>query len=115
MATADRKAIVRRFNDEAFMGKKLDVLDEVLTADCAFHQCGFLQPVQGREAIKELLSRDGAMAERRQSIERLVEEGDLVAVHYSIQGVPRKDFYGGPGGKSVHIGAMAFVRFEGNR
>jgi hypothetical protein len=54
MLIDENKAIVRSAF-EALMTGNLTPLDDLLASDCVMHQCGFLEPIRGAEAIKHLL------------------------------------------------------------
>lgn len=104
----DRKELVTKLL-EAFWGGNPNMLERYLSPACVLHQCGFLGPVRGADAIRELAGRDGRMGDRRWRVESIVAEGDTVALRWHSQGIHRAS------GTPVAFDSMTFVRFEGDR
>jgi hypothetical protein len=81
----DHKDIVRAPVD-AVMSDNPAGLGDLLAPDCVLHQCGFLEPIRGTEAIKH--RRSGRfLSEREVRLEQIVAEGDLVAVDWRTSGL----------------------------
>jgi hypothetical protein len=72
MVTDDNKAIVRAAFD-VFMSDDQSALDDLLAPGCVLHQCGFLEPIRGAEAIKQ--RRAGQfVSERTVHLEEIVRQ-----------------------------------------
>ncbi len=56
MSTEGNKAIVRRWIEEAWDKKSLDIIDELHALDYVGHIVGTPGPIQGREAFKQLFA-----------------------------------------------------------
>lgn len=113
----ENKAIVRRALEALMSGncpEGTHPLDELLTPDCALHQCGFLEPIRGASGIRAL-PRSGPLTNRQVQLEQIVGEDDMVAIHwkttarYTDPDEPEID------GSLVSFPAMSFVRLEGGK
>lgn len=86
-------------------------IEEILASDCVLHQCGIPEPIRGSEKIKH--RRPGRfLAEQQVTLEQIVTEGDLAAIHWRTSGV-----YADPGrpdknGQSISFMSMSFLRLE---
>src|SRR5579862_7608912 len=81
----DNKQVARRAF-EALMARQLDGLGPLMTADCQLHQCGFLEPIPGSAILAGRFPGDGPVKDRQVRLERIIGEGDLVALHWWTSG-----------------------------
>ncbi|HET9405875.1 MAG TPA: ester cyclase [Candidatus Sulfotelmatobacter sp.] len=103
------KDLVRRFVEELWNARKLEVADEIFAANCVTHQLRSGAPVtpvaRGPEVMREHLS--GwlqSFPDLRFSIEQTVVEGDRVASHLVMEGTHEGAWMGiPPTGKKVQI------------
>jgi ketosteroid isomerase-like protein len=114
MAVEANKRIVRRAF-EALMAGDLSPLDDLLAPGAVLHQCGFLQPIPGEAILRGAFPGMRRVADREVRIERIIGEGDLVAIHWRTTGryferdAPSSD------GKPVSFPSMTFVRLEAGK
>ena len=103
MSIEDNKAIVRRIY-EAFNTRKLEALDDLLTADFIDHSASVEQK-PGAEGIRQAWSAlHAAFPNIRFVVEDMIAEADKVATRGAFQGIP-------PEGKRM----MEFVRLRDDR
>ena len=57
MSTDSNKKIVRRYFEDVLDQRNLDVLDEIVAADCMIHRPEAFEPIRVREAYKHALKR----------------------------------------------------------
>lgn len=95
MSTEENKAISRRFWEEIFNGRNLNLIDELFAANYVEHGSG------GRdldaEGIRQLLSMYfNAFPDLHATIEDLFAEGDRVATRWIGRGTHKGDLMGIP-------------------
>lgn len=88
MTIEDNKAILRRLIDDAFNGRDLDVLDEVLHPEFVNHQEVFpLEAKTGPDVFRELYGKFfKAFPDIRAAYHNIIAEGDLVMAQDTITG-----------------------------
>lgn len=108
------KAIDARITLEAFNQGRLDVIDEVISADFVDHSQ--LPPglPPGREGVKALArALRSAFPDFKVTIEHQIAEGDLTVHHVSATGTMKGDFAGMPASgkrarwEAIHISRLA--------
>jgi len=108
------KAIDARITLEAFNQGRLDVIDEVISADFLDHSQ--LPPglPPGREGVKALArALRSAFPDFKVTIEHQIAEGDLTVHHISATGTMKGDFAGMPASgkrarwEAIHISRLA--------
>jgi len=108
------KAIDARITLEAFNQGRLDVIDEVISADFLDHSQ--LPPglPPGREGVKALArALRSAFPDFKVTIEHQIAEGDLTVHHVSATGTMKGDFAGMPASgkrarwEAIHISRLA--------
>jgi predicted ester cyclase len=111
-------AIVRRYFEEALDRRKLDVLDEIVAADCVIHRPEAQEPIRGliafRQGLEKILQ---AYSEFSTTIHDLIAENDRVACRLSHRAVNRGEWTSRVGrhdvaGKAVRWEAIAIFRFK---
>ena len=110
--TEKNKAMVRRFWEEAFNGRKLSLIDEIFTADWVYHGVGGLK-VYGPEGLKQFLTEYyNAFPDMQVKVENLIAEGDKVVSHVTSRGTHRGELMGiSPTGKQVTVPVICISRF----
>lgn len=114
MTIEDNKAIVRRAF-EALMSDDLNPLDDLLSPDCVLHQCGFLEPIRGVDAIKSLPGGDGPISRQEVRLERIAGDGDTVAIHWSTIGTCLDPESSEGARRPVSFMSMSFLQLEGGK
>jgi predicted ester cyclase len=98
MSVQENKELVHRFFDERWNNKNYAVVDELLTGD----------QVEGHKAWMSRVH--ATVREMRFSIDDMVAEGDLVALHWSADGVLGHAVAGvGSTDDRVHWAGLALV------
>lgn len=114
MSSDTNKQIVRRAF-EALMDGELGPLRDLLAPDAVWHQCGFLDPIPAHAILERDLSMRGRLRDREVWLERMVGEGETVALHWRTSGryadpdSPERD------GMQVSFPSMTFVRVTDGR
>src|SRR5918912_3022624 len=121
MSLEENKAIVLRFYEELWNGRKLGVADEIIAADCVTHQLR-------SGAVSDAVPRDAEAVKRhvgewlkgfpdlRFSVEQLVAEGDRVVSLCVMRGTHAGPWLGvAPTGKEVSIRLTVVQRIEGGK
>ena len=107
----DIAGVVRRFVDEVINSGKFDMVDELLAPGFVEHQeFPGLEPT--REGVKKffMMWRE-AFPDTACDIERLVADGDTVALYGSWSGTHQGEFMGAPGtGKRFSVPNADFIR-----
>lgn len=99
---------------EALASHNFDPLDDLLAPDCVMHQCGFLEPIRGIEAIKRLPG--GRLVTAREArLDSIVGEGDTVAIKWLTTGLHIDPEDPQESGKPVAFMCMTFLRVEGGK
>lgn len=114
MSVEANKEIVSRAFEIIQSGNLQPVLD-FFAPGALVHQCGFLEPIPAavlinRNVSDTAFSWGGRMADRRLRIERIIGEGDLVAVHWSMAGRVSAPDEPEIDGRSVDVPWMTFAR-----
>jgi predicted ester cyclase len=110
------KATLRRIPLEAISQGKLDVIDEVLSADFNDHQPPTHFP-PGREGLKAFIAAlRAAFPDIRYTMVQEISEGDLVVQHVTASGTMKGDFAGMPAtGKHATWDEVHIVRMQGGK
>ena len=118
MTVSHQKAIVRRYFEEVLDRRKIEILNELVTADCIIHRPEMAEPIGGVEAFRKTLK--GILqvySEFSTTIHDLIAEEDRVACRLSHQALHRGEWTSRLGrhevaGKSVTWDAIAIFRFR---
>jgi len=114
--TEDNKAIVRRYLEEAFNSRNVDLLDDLVSEHCVDHHLPPELP-PGREGLK--LWFNGAFAafpDCQITVKDMVAEGDKVAIRFEFSGTHQGEFMGIPAtGNQFSITGMALARISGGK
>lgn len=110
---ADAKEFARRFNDEVFNNRNLDVAAELISDDFVDHDPfpGF--PNDKKGALEGFRLMFESFPDSKTTINHLVAEGDRVAIHSTNTGTHKGEFMGIPAtGKSTQVDSFDIVRFD---
>lgn len=113
--------IVKRFVEELWNGRRLDVADQIFSQDCMTHQLrsGVLaEPARrGPEAMKEHVS--GwlmSFPDLRFNIEQMITEQDRVVSQLVMEGTHQGTWMGiSPTGKRLHIRMITIHRIANSK
>lgn len=109
----EAKAVVRRWNEEAWSGGNYDLAYEIISPDMTVHGAGGQKVGMGPDALIELIRTwRNAFPDGYMTIEDLIVEGDLVGVRNSWHGTHTgADFYGiPPSGNRVDVTSIGLDR-----
>jgi steroid delta-isomerase-like uncharacterized protein len=104
----ENKAIVRRFYEEVWNKRRIELVDELLSPSHAMHDNHLPDSGIGPEAYKRNVARYvTGFPDLRFTVEDMVAENDKVAVSWTISGTHKGEFRGiSPTGKKVSIEGM---------
>lgn len=116
MSVNDNKEAIRRFWEEVFNQRKLELIDTLFTEDYVYHGAAG-QDVRGREGLKQFLTMYfNAFPDMHAEVEDVFGEGDKVASRAMCRGTHKGELMGmPPTGKQIAIRVICTNRFEGNR
>jgi steroid delta-isomerase-like uncharacterized protein len=103
------KALVRRWVEEGFNRRDLNVIDAIFAEDFAVNKSAI-----GRRGLKQgMTARFAAFPDLRVSIVEIIAEGDKVGIWYTAQGTQRGEFEGvRPTDKQASWFGSDFLRVE---
>ncbi|MDA0988902.1 MAG: ester cyclase [Chloroflexi bacterium] len=109
-------AVYKRFIDEVFGQKKLDVLDELISPDFVDHN-PLPGTSEGRDGMKEAIGMFlSAFPDAKSTLTFTVAEGDIVVGHQKSSGTNTGEFMGmPPTGKSAQFDEIHIVRFSNGK
>lgn len=112
---AENKAVVRRMIEELWNQQKIDVADELFSADATAPDLPQLPPgPMGTKIVAQMFL--GAFPDLHMTIEDMVAEEDRVAVRFTETATHTGDFMGVPAsGKSVKFSEMAFLTVKNGK
>ncbi len=115
-AEAQNKAVMERAY-EAFNTDNLDALDTLITATFIEHQMMPGVTSTGVEGVKQTMRMlREAFPDFRITANRMIAEGDYVAVHFTMSGTQNGPMMGAPAsGKRFEIQGIDLVRFESGK
>ena len=114
--SAETKQIIKRFYDEAINGKKLEVIDEVMSPDFVEHEeIPGLTP--DREGVKQFFAMLAtAFPDFRFNVEDVIAEGEKGVVRATFTGTHQGDFLGVPAtGNTVSVTVIDIIRVTGGK
>jgi steroid delta-isomerase-like uncharacterized protein len=117
----DNIAVVQRFVNELWNGRKLDVANEIFASDCTTHQLRSGEPVTSAPRDPETLKQHvrewvDAFPDLQFTIEQTVASNDRVASHMTMRGTHKGAWMGvSPSGKQISIEMMVIHRIEARK
>ena len=117
MGAEENKATLKRYYDEVMNKGDLSNWSEMVDDSYIMHLVGAPQPLVGLEGGKQTLANRKAISPDGQiSIEELVAEGDIIAIHGTATGTHTGEYQGiQPTGKKFTREYAAFYRFKNGR
>jgi len=109
MTAAENKELVRHIMEDGFNKQDMAVVYATFHGDYVRHGHGVASMGSLAEHVEDLKARHAAFDEARFNIQKIVGDGDTVAVYYIFTGVHSGEFNGIPAsGKKVSRPAAAF-------
>ena len=121
MSTEANVAIVRRFVDELWNGRNVDVADEIFATDCITHQLrsgapttwAARDPETLKQHVREWLK---SFPDLHFTIEQTVAGDDRVVSHLTMKGTHSGEWMGiSPTGKHIDIQMITIHRIEAGK
>jgi steroid delta-isomerase-like uncharacterized protein len=109
------KRTARQFPELVATEGKLDLIDDICTADVVDHSP--MGEIRGREALKaQMTSLRAAFADFSATVDHVVAEDDTVAMRVTLRGTHAGPFMGiEPTGAEFEVPNTVFTRFEDGR
>src|SRR5947199_10344930 len=101
MSTEENKAKVRRIIEEVWNGGNLAVLDELVAANCVFHDPS--TTLSGPEGIKRYVMYRMAFPDVHFTIDDLIAEGERVVIRWAVIGNHKGKHQGFAQSSTCHI------------
>jgi steroid delta-isomerase-like uncharacterized protein len=117
MSKTSNEQLITRYFEEVWNEGKLDVLDEIISAHYINHNPGMANPVPGPEGLKPIVAGiRKAFPDLKYIIENMVVSDTQVAVHTTMHGTHKGDFFGlAPTHKVIKVSQMQIERIENNK
>jgi steroid delta-isomerase-like uncharacterized protein len=114
---AQREQAVRRYFGDVWNAGRLEVLDELLTADYVNHTPSTPNPAPGPAGLKPIVAAiRSAFPDLHYSIEDILVDGDEVAARVRVRGTHQGPLFGLPAsGKVVDVPQINIEHFAGGR
>jgi steroid delta-isomerase-like uncharacterized protein len=115
------KAVVKRFIEEMWNQRKLELADELFAPDCITHQLRTGADAQGSPRSPETVKREAAgwftaFPDLRFDLEQMLAADDQVVSRYTMHGTHKGNWMGiPPTGKSVSVPMIAIHRIRGGK
>jgi steroid delta-isomerase-like uncharacterized protein len=116
MSVERNKAIVRKFFEEVYNRRNLDVIQGIFSDDFDINDPN-QRGVKGPESVKQLVLRlRAAFPDIRFTVDELIAEGDKVVVHVTFRGTHLGEYMGiPPTGNQVTVKGVELARFAGGK
>jgi steroid delta-isomerase-like uncharacterized protein len=117
MSAESNVALIRRFFDEVCNGRKLELADQMFTADHAYHDPS-TPAAPGPQGVKDVIGTyQRAYADAKWTVHEVIAAGeDRVIVRWTGSGTNSSELMGIPAtGKKVKVDGLWMARFSGGR
>ena len=117
MAASEKKALVRRFYEEAWDQGKLDVIDELFAEDYVRHDLRPTQALPGPDGMKQITADfRAAFPDLRLDVDIVISEHEFVAARWTATGT-HTGRWGAvePSGQMVRFSGVNIFRFENGK
>lgn len=113
---SDPKALCQRFYDEVVNAQRSDLIDELVSEDFIDHE-EFPGTTQDRDGVRQFFEiMRAAFPDLECTIERMIAEGDTVAVQTTMRGTHQGELMGVPAsGNTVEFAGIDIVRIADDR
>ena len=113
MSIEENKALIRRFFEECWNRKNLEIADDLFAADHVFHGTEGEVPDAGPERVKQMIAElIAAFSDLRFDAEEpMIAEGDMIAYRWAITGTHNGWFSGiAPTNKEIKMTGISIER-----
>ena len=116
MSAEENKAIVRRYLDEAWTKRNVNIIDELMASDYARYLPGLDKPLDREGQKQRIAGFHKAMPDMVFIVDDLFAEGDRVVFRVTLRGTHQGAFMGvAPGGKQLTVTAIDIARLENGK
>lgn len=117
MPAEENKATVRRFIDEAFNERNMEILDELVTPESFNHEAYNPEWQRGGDGYRRTFDwLFAAFPDFRCDVEDIVAEGDTVAARVTMRGTHEGEFVGIPAThKRISVQQIHWFRLDGGK
>ncbi|HEU0001247.1 MAG TPA: ester cyclase [Ktedonobacteraceae bacterium] len=116
MSAEENKAIVRRYLDEAWIKRNVNILDELMAPNYARYLPGQDKPLDREAQKKRIAGFHTAMPDLVFIVDDLFAEADRVVFRVTIRGAHEGAFLGvAPTGKQLTVTAIDIARLENGK
>lgn len=117
MSKISDEQLIKRYFEEVWNKGKLEVLDEIIAPDYINNSPGMANPVPGPEGLKPIVAGiRQAFPDLKYVIENMVVSDAQVAVHTTMHGTHKGDFFGlAPTHKGIKVSQMQIERIANNK
>jgi ketosteroid isomerase-like protein len=121
MSADENKAVVLRFYEELWNGRKVETADEIIAADCLTHQLRAGVDDEGTPRPPVLIKQHVAawlagFPDLHFTIEQIIAEGDRVVSYSRMRGTHTGTWLGiAPTGRSVSFPLIVIQRISGGK
>jgi steroid delta-isomerase-like uncharacterized protein len=116
MIAESNKELVERVSFETYTDGNVNVIDELVSEEYVLHDPMSPEAIRGPEGLKaHVESLREAAPDLSATIEHMIAEGDVVAVHFTMRGTqegPVPNLNLDPTGESFEVTGMEFDRVE---
>lgn len=121
MESNDNRAVVRRFYDELWNDRRIEIADEIIAADCVSHQLASGAADAPTPRPPELIKQHVAawlagFPDLHFTVEQIIAEGDRVVTHSRMRGTHTGAWHGlAPTGRAVSLPMIVIQRISGGK
>jgi steroid delta-isomerase-like uncharacterized protein len=112
-----RKDVARRILEEAFGQGRLELVDELVTAETIGHDPALPDDIVGPDALKMVIAGyRAAFPDLTMTVEDQIAEGDEVVTRWTARGTHAGELWGIAGtGKQATVTGIGIDRFDGDK
>src|SRR6266568_9001723 len=116
-STTENKEIARAFMEECWNKGKMDVLRELMSDDCRYHDPAFPSLAAGADNIKQhILTCRNGFPDLTFTIDDMIAERNEVVIHWTVQGTHKANFLGMPAtNRKATVSGTSISRIEGHK
>jgi predicted ester cyclase len=115
--SAENEALVRRYVEEVYDQRKLEVVDEIFTPDFTLHDPDMPGAGRGPEGIKRIVENAvGAFPDLQVTLDDELSSGEKVVTRFTFRGTHQGELMGiAPTGKRIEVTTIGIWRVAEGR
>ena len=113
----DNKAIARKYLEEVWNESKLDVLEQIVAADCSLHDPVFPSLTPGKDSLKRHIQMcKTSFPDLRFTLDNEIAERNEVVIHWTARGTHKAPFLGmQPTNRKATVSGTSIFRISGGK